>query len=154
MMVELRAIEGAARRAIFRDLKIGEISTPIPTPEGWVVAQVLDIQKPKRQPFADVKVPIMEDILTEASTTARMAIMSKLADPPVVYAKEISPDPERERTARVAATAAAQLAQEMSQRNMTAADAQRRLQELLDMAKQTPVGVPAVPPQPLPSTKQ
>ena len=154
MTVELRAIEGAARRAIFRDLKIGELSSPIPTPEGWVVVQVLEIQKPKRQPFADVKVPIMEDILTDASTTARMAIMAKLADPPVVYAKEISPDPERERNARAAATAASQLAQEMSQRNMTAADAQRRLQELLELAKQMAPTEPTAPTQPPAPVKQ
>lgn len=136
MMVELRSIEGAARRAIFRDLKIGEISAPIPTPEGWIIAQVLEIQKPKRQSFDDVKVSIMEDILKEASTTARLAIMAKLAEPPVVYAKEISPDPERERNAKAAATAASQLAVEMSQRKMTTADAERRLQELLELAKQ------------------
>lgn len=136
MMVELRSIEGAARRAIFRDLKIGEISAPIPTPEGWIIVQVLEIQKPKRQPFEDVKVSIMQDILTEASTTARLAIMAKLAEPPVIYAKEISPDPERERNANAAATAASQLAVEMSQRKMTTADAERRLQELLELAKQ------------------
>lgn len=154
MKVELRAIEGAARRAIFRDLKLGELSSPIPTPEGWVVVQVLEIQKPKRQPFADVKTPIMEDILADASTTARMAIMAKLADPPVVYAKEISPDPVRERTARAAASAAAQLAQEMSQRNMTAADAQRRLQELLELAKQSPTPESTPAAQPLAPAKQ
>ena len=146
MSVELRAIEGAARRAIFRDLKIGEVSAPIPTPEGWIVAQVLEIKKPERRPFDDIKQPIMEQILTDAASTARLAIMSTLAEPPIVYSKEILPSVDAERNAQVASTASAQLVEEMKKRNMTAADIERRLRELLELAKQqqtTPV-----PPQP------
>ena len=146
MTVELRSIEGAARRAIFRDLKIGDISAPIPTPEGWVVAQVLEIKKPERQPFDAVKQPLMEQILTEASATARLAIMATLSEPPVVYSKELQPNPELERNARAAGTAASQLAQEMGQRNMTPADVQRRLEELLALAKQPPPTLEAPPP--------
>jgi len=136
MSVEQRAIEGAARRAIFRDLKIGEISAPIPTPEGWVVAQVLEIKKPERQPFADIKQPIMEQILIDAAATARMAVMATLAEPPIVYSKEILPNTEVERNAKVASTASAQLVEEMKKRNMTPEDVQRRLQELLELARQ------------------
>ena len=135
MVVELRSIDGAARRALFRDLKIGEISAPVPTPEGWVVAQVLEIKKPERSPFEDVKQPIMEQILSDASTTARMAVMATLSEPPVVYSREILADPALERQARAAGTAATQLSQEMKQRNMTPEDVQRRLAELLAQAK-------------------
>ena len=138
MMIELPAIEGAARRAIFRDLKIGELSGPIPTPEGWVVAQVVDIKKPERGPFDDVKKAIMEAILLDASASARITIMAKLGEPPIEYSAAVLPDPTREREAKAAATAASQLSIEMKQRNMTPADVERRLRELLDLAKAMP----------------
>lgn len=143
MNVTLPAIEGAARRAIFRDLKLGEVSAPIPTPEGWVVAQVLEIKKPARQPFEDVKQPLMEKILADATETARLAVMAKLADPPVVYSAALMPDPKKERDAHAAASAASQIAIEMSKRNMTAEEVERRLKELLERAKSAPpVGTP------------
>ena len=53
--------------------------------------------------------------------------------PAVVYAiREISPDQGGQALRDTAAAAAARLAQEMSQRSMTAADAQRRLQSCLN----------------------
>ena len=137
MSIELRGIEGAARRAIFRDLKIGQLSSPIPTPEGWVVAQVLDIKKQERRPFDEIKQTIMEDILLETSATARMAVMARLGEPAVKYSPSILPDPAKDRDARAAATAAAQLAQEMKVRSMTNADAEKRLKELLELAKRS-----------------
>lgn len=137
MSIELRGIEGAARRAIFRDLKVGQLSSPIPTPEGWVVAQVLDIKKQERRPFDEIKQTIMEDILLEASATARMAVMATLGEPAVKYSSSILPDPAKDRDARAAATAAAQLAQEMKVRSMTNADAEKRLKELLELAKRS-----------------
>ena len=137
MSIELRGIEGAARRAIFRDLKVGQLSSPIPTPEGWVVAQVLDIKKQERRPFDEIKQTIMEDILLETSATARMAVMARLGEPAVKYSPSILPDPAKDRDARAAATAAAQLAQEMKVRSMTNADAEKRLKELLELAKRS-----------------
>jgi hypothetical protein len=146
MVFELRSIEGAARRAIFRDLKVGELSAPIPTPEGWVIAQVLEVKKPERQPFDEVKQPIMEQVLTDAAATARLAVMATLAQPPVVYAKEILPSEEIERNTRAGNTAAAQLVQEMKQRNMTPEAVQKRLEELLELAKRQP-DLPVAPPK-------
>ncbi len=156
MTVELQAIEGAARRAIFRDLKLGELSGPIPTPEGWILAQVLEIKKPERRPFEDVKKPIMEAILLDASASTRLAIMAKLGEPQIEFSSAVLPDPVRARDAKAVATAASQLAVEMKQRNMTPVDVERRLQELLELAKTAPAeppkGVPAEPQVPAPKS--
>lgn len=133
MRVELRSIDAAARRAIFGDMKEGEIRGPIPAPEGWLVIQLVKKHPPEKLPYEEVKDAIVERLLQEAGQLARLSVMAKLTETPIQYDEALNPpkgDPEKN---RAAALAAETVQKELRDRKITPEQAASRLRELLSM---------------------
>lgn len=146
-------VEGASQRMVFEKLKIGEISPPIPVPEGWLVVQVQSRTPSAVRPFESVKQKIMESVLADSSRTDRAVLMSQLQSSPVVYSPLLEPNkPATDSTA--AATVSEILNREINQLNLTPDQIQKRMRELLEQYKILPnVPQPGAAPQPSPEPK-
>ena len=77
--------EGELRRKVFFELPIGEVSVPIATNRGWVVAKVNSRKAPSKKPFDEVKSAIMDQVVAEVSKKARSEFLTSLRATPTAY---------------------------------------------------------------------
>lgn len=137
MTVERRKIDAAARREIFTKLKPGQISGPIPAPEGWLVVRLIAKNPPQKLPFDEVKAGLMEGILQESAATARLTLMAKLTETPIEFSAELTQPQASAERMREAALAAEQVQKELRDRKITAEQVESRLRELLALPAAT-----------------
>ncbi len=92
--VDRDQLEGALRTAVFRDLKPGEVSGPIPVATGFVVVR-LNSRQPREKPTfesmrATIETEIRADAVSRARTEARhrLSIESAVLDQPPAQDKK------------------------------------------------------------------
>lgn len=152
MRIERRNIDGAARRAIFQTMKPGQISGPIPVPEGWLVVQLVTKYPPTKRPFEEVRERIHEQLIQDAAKEARLLVMDKLNEVPVVLSEHVQPSKEDLATRLAAQRAANLVSQELRDRKITLEQAGERIRELMQTNLKSPTsGNPLEAPMPAPS---
>lgn len=77
--------EGELRRKVFFELPIGDVSAPIATNRGWVIAKVNSRKPPFKKPFEEVKSVIIEQVVAEVSKKSRAEFLASLRATPTEY---------------------------------------------------------------------
>lgn len=90
--VDRDSVDGALRTAVFRDLKPGETSGPIPVATGFVIVR-LNSREPREKPSLEsLRSSIENEIRADVVAKARTAGRIKLGTDPVVFDPPLSPN--------------------------------------------------------------
>lgn len=90
--VDRDSVDGALRTAVFRDLKPGETSGPIPVATGFVIVR-LNSREPREKPSLEsLRSSIENEIRADVVAKARTAGRIKLGTDPVVFDPPLAPN--------------------------------------------------------------
>jgi len=90
--VDRDSLDGALRTTVFRDLKPGETSGPIPVATGFVMLR-LNSREPRQKPSLDsLRGSIENEVRSDAVAKARAAGRIKLGTEPIMFDPPLSPN--------------------------------------------------------------
>ena len=115
-----KSMEGVVVKVMFDELKIGEVSKPLPSRLGIHIFKLLNIQKPEKRPYEEVKEALYARLIDEAGKSAKTAFQTELRKTPTVFNEPLIlsfalvPDPLALQKAREMSLGAAKKSQEES----------------------------------------
>ncbi len=115
-----KSMEGIVAKVMFDELKTGEVSKPLPSRLGIHIFKLLNIQKPEKRPYEEVKEAFYARLVDEAGKSAKAAYQAELRKTPTVFNEPLIksfalvPDPLALQKAREMSLEAAKKSQEES----------------------------------------